>query len=164
MKKCYIFLLVISASCLLTGCGSGSTKGDDTNVLSKSNLRIDIIGTAPYTESPGGIELKIDYDQSVVHPAPDINQNAGKSVSLSGALAQKETYMMAYDNGDILTINLLNARGFDNGEKRVGIDFEVINGAPGVNAYRIIPGTLKLFDLNGGEMNNFEVNLAVSNQ
>ena len=64
----------------------------------------------PRIPNLGGIELKIDYDQSVVHPAPDINQNAGKSVSLSGALAQKETYMMAYDNGDILTINLLNAR------------------------------------------------------
>ena len=64
------------------------------------------------------VELKIDYDQSVVHPAPDINQNAGKSVSLSGALAQ-ETYMMAYDTGYSYN-KPAERRGFDNGEKGSG--------------------------------------------
>ena len=150
-------LLIIAGSFLLAGCGSSSSETGNSSSPAKSSLQLDFIETSPSANRPAGIEFKIDYDQSLVRPDPDVNKDAERSVLLSGGLARKETYMMAYDNGDIITINLLNARGFDNGGKQIRISFDVLNHTSGIITYHITPGTLKIFDLNGGEMDNFEV-------
>lgn len=152
---------------MLIGCGSGSNPGNPTPIPSKSALQIALLETNAPISTPGAIEFKIDYDQTVVKPPPGINENAALSVSLSDALSGDSgdrTYVMVHDNGDILTLNLINANGFDTGEKTIQIDFSVLNGTPGAGSYRIVPGTFNAFDLNGERITGLEPVFEVKNQ
>ncbi|MBI5197376.1 MAG: hypothetical protein HZA19_02085 [Nitrospirae bacterium] len=164
LKKFLSFYLAGLGSFLFIGCGSGANPENPTPSPSKSVLQIDLLETAAPISTPGGIEFKVDYDQSVVKPAPGIHENATTSVSLSDALSGDRTYIMVHDNGDILTLNLLNAQGFNTGEKTIGIDFSVLNGTPGAGSYQIVPGAFKLFDLNGEKISGVEAAFKVTNQ
>ncbi|MDI7258433.1 MAG: hypothetical protein QME90_00780 [Thermodesulfobacteriota bacterium] len=164
MKKILSFFLVGWGSYLLLGCGSGSNPGNSTPGLSKSVLHVALLGMDAPISTLGAIEFKIDYDQSVVKPMPDINENAKTSVSLSEAMSGNRTYVVAHDDGDILTLNLLNANGFDTGEKTIEIDFSVLNETPGVRSYQIVLDTFKLFDLNGERISGVDPALKVTNE
>ncbi|MBI5096300.1 MAG: hypothetical protein HZB32_01395 [Nitrospirae bacterium] len=165
MNRLLSYFTIVLLTAIATGCGSGTDSGNKGPAPSKSTLKAEVIETIPPASPVGGMEWRVDYDQTLVRPAKDLNENPANSISLNGGLSVDGTLMMAYDNGDTLTLNIINAGGFKDGEKNITIDFDIINGTPGSTSYTIVPGTFKLFDLDGGRINNgVEIALGVTNR
>jgi len=157
-------ILAIVTTFILIGCGAGTDTPHTNPAPSKSTLRIKVIETTPPPSPIGGISLKVDYDHSTVRPAGDINENPDSSVALNGALSGDGTIMSVHNDGDTLALSIINAKGFDDGEKDITIDFDLLKGVAGDGKYTVLPGSYKAFDLDGDKIKGTEVALEVTNQ